>query len=150
MLRQFAFGAGKAVPYAALDPDCDGLKMKFDPEIVRNLLLQIEAEHTGPESYTSISSQDYARHYAATLMREAGYIVGYNLPDNQDEETSHLVIERMTIQGHEFLDGVRDDGIWAAAKEGGKTVGGATLETLFALAKGFARKKLEQHFDVKL
>ena len=125
--------------------------MKLDPDMVREILLTVEAEHIGPDSSTSYSSgDDYARFYVARLLSEAGYLQSYDLPDSSDGDITILVIERLTFRGHEFLDSVRDAGIWAEAKAGGKSIGGATLEMLMSLAKGFAKKKLEQHFDLKL
>lgn len=60
------------------------------------------------------------------------------------------MIKRLTWQGHDFLDKVRDPEIWHATKEGAKKAGGFSLELLGALAKGFLKKKIEAHTGVDL
>ena len=58
---------------------------------------------------------------------------------------------RMTNQGHDYLDAIRDDGIWRKTKNiVAETGGNATLEIVKSLAVGFLKKKIEQHTDIKI
>ena len=62
---------------------------------------------------------------------------------------SWLDIE-LTWTGHEFLDNIRDSEIWNQTKAGAEKLGGFSLELVGSLAKGFVRKKIEQHTGVEL
>lgn len=57
---------------------------------------------------------------------------------------------RLTWEGHDFLDTIRDDEVWAATKDGVKKAGGFSLELMKALAKGLLRKKIEHHTGIEL
>lgn len=58
---------------------------------------------------------------------------------------------RMTASGHDYLDAIRDEGIWkrttAAVTETG---GSASVEILKALATGFLKKKISRHTGIEL
>ncbi|WP_244982485.1 DUF2513 domain-containing protein [Croceicoccus marinus] len=57
---------------------------------------------------------------------------------------------RLTWDGHDFLDTIRDDEIWRQTKEGVQKAGGFSLDLLKALAKGLVKKKIETHTGVEL
>jgi len=58
---------------------------------------------------------------------------------------------RLTAQGHDYLDAIRDEGIWEKTKVVvSETGGNATLEIMKALAIGFLKKKISQHTDIDL
>lgn len=48
---------------------------------------------------------------------------------------------RLTWQGHEFVDEVRDPEIWRKTKEGAEKVGSWSIKLLGELAAGFVRAK---------
>jgi len=58
---------------------------------------------------------------------------------------------RMTSAGHDYLDAIRNEGIWAdtkkAVKEGG---GSATLEIVKLIAIGFIRKQLKERAEIEI
>jgi hypothetical protein len=123
--------------------------MKLDPDIVRRLLLDVEEQHDGPEWELSISNAEYPMFYAASKLVEAGYVLAETYPGSEPEE-EHLAIRELTFAGHEFLDTVRDEKVWAAVKSGSKSIGSASLETLMAVGKGLVKKKIEDHTGIKL
>ena len=98
----------------------------------------------------AISSQDFAKFYAGKKLAEAGYIFARVDPDDENPDVDHLIITELTFAGHAFLDAVRDPRIWADVKAGGKSIGAAGIEAFAALAKGFVKKKIEEHTGVKL
>ena len=56
---------------------------------------------------------------------------------------------RITFAGHDYLDSIRDDGIWNKTKQAvAETGGSATLEIIKSLATGFLKKKIEQHTGI--
>jgi hypothetical protein len=124
--------------------------MKLEPDIVRQLLLDIEERHTRPDWEMSISNEDFPKFYSAKKLLEAGFLVADFVPDNEDPLVEYISISEMTIAGHEFLETVRDPRIWSEVKAGSKSIGAAGIETLLAIAKGLIKKKVEQHTGLQL
>ena len=58
---------------------------------------------------------------------------------------------RLTAQGHDYLDAIRDEGIWQTTKNAvAETGGNATLEIVKTLAVGLLKKKISQHTGIDL
>lgn len=127
--------------------------MKRDMDLVRELLLAIENDPKydgtikwmpdGPEDLgiTGHSFEEFAYHL--TMMIDAGLIegkAGMQMP----------IFSKLTWDGHDFLDTIRDPVIWMQTKDGVKKAGGFSLDLLKALAKGFLTKKIEEHTGIQL
>lgn len=114
--------------------------MKRDWDIIREVLLKIESV----EGHTPIGSDDFEHDnklvaYNMTLMLEAGLIGGANARTLD----GHVYVERMTWQGHEFLDSIRDDTIWGKTKDKAVSKGlGLTFDMVVSITKDY----LEQAF----
>ena len=94
--------------------------MKRDMELIRELLLAIEAK----ESNTVFAASDLELktdrerqevYYNLQLMTDANLLETNMVKSMQGIED--VVIKRMTWEGHEFLDNARNESIWKAAKE---------------------------------
>lgn len=127
--------------------------MKRDMDLARALLLEIEArpEYNGQGLYQLdpddivIEGHPYEEvAYTMRLLIEAGFVLGdissFNAP----------TFIRLTWNGHEFLERVRDPEVWRKAKEEAKHVGSFGFDVLGALARGFIKTKIEEHTGVKL
>jgi hypothetical protein len=57
----------------------------------------------------------------------------------------HIVINRLTFKGHEFLDTVRDSEVWKLTKESAQKAGVASVQVLFEIGKAYAKQKLAEH-----
>ena len=58
---------------------------------------------------------------------------------------------RLTSQGHEFIESVRDEGIWNETKKlVVETGGNATIEIIKKLALGLLKKKISEHAGIEL
>ena len=56
---------------------------------------------------------------------------------------------RVTNSGHDYLNAIRDEGIWNKTKQAvAETGGSATLEIIKSLATCFLKKKIEQHTGI--
>ena len=103
--------------------------MKRDFELVRNLLLNIEGEKVDISSYT----EEQILYHKALLLRR-GLAEGPE-PRYSGRKSSEIpdrvVIHRLTWEGHDFIDAIRDEERWREAKDwisgAGKIL---TLETL--------------------
>jgi hypothetical protein len=80
-------------------------------------------------------------------MLEKGLIEGVDR-DFIGAQTIHPT--KLTWDGHDFLDSVRDPEIWNKTKDGMKAAGGFTFELLRDLAKGFIRTQIKKHTDIEI
>ncbi len=85
--------------------------MKRDIQLIRKILLEIEAKSDGVETieihiegYTDTPIQ-----YHLALLSEAGLILASGASSLQE---LWLMPIRLTWEGHEFLDNARNDTIW--------------------------------------
>lgn len=126
------------------------VRMKRDPDLVRDILLAVEASDEIPMGWIDIeiegrSQQEVAYH--VQILDEAGLLTAQDLSSMSSYDWRP---KRLTAAGHDFLDAVRDPKIWRSTKEGALGAGGWTLELLADLAKGFLRKQIERHTGVEL
>lgn len=111
--------------------------MKRDMELVRKLLVLIEDKHEEQEEL--ILPNDIDRNVAANhlvLMEQAGLVKNnITYADNKP----YWIRSSLTWEGHEFLDSIRNEGIWNKVKEGvkvkGLEIGSVPLEVLKEYAK---------------
>jgi Hypothetical protein (DUF2513) len=121
--------------------------MKRDLDLIRELLLSIEGDpkydgtrefyHPSPEAMgiSGHSTEEVAYHLAQLI--EAGSVDGA-----VSLAVPMQVIRKLTWNGREFLDNIRDTGIWTKTKErvsGLTTVG---LTVVAEIAKAEIKKKL--------
>ncbi|HEU0048843.1 MAG TPA: DUF2513 domain-containing protein, partial [Nitrososphaera sp.] len=75
--------------------------------------------------------------YHVDLLFEAGYIEG-----NPDSNPNPMV-SKLTWKGHEFVDTIRDAGIWNNVKERLKGLPSVALSVVAEIAIAEAKKKLK-------
>jgi hypothetical protein len=73
--------------------------------------------------------------YHLSLLKEARLI---ECPGSQQPVGGGINFRRLTWEGHEFVDAVRDPEVWAKTKKGAEQVKGFTLDLLKDLAKGIS------------
>ena len=84
--------------------------MKRDMDLARALLLTAEdGDRTRLAGY---SPEDCAGHFL--ILRDAGLVLG--VVSGNDASPGRFMIHRLTWQGHEFLQSVRENTIWQKAK----------------------------------
>ena len=143
--RGITYSYSKRSPNKGMEMDCEKLAlfpttharrwaykeiiMKRDFELLRMLLLYIEGEKVDISLYTEEQIL-----YHKALLLEAGLAEGPK-PHYSSREFSEIpnkvTIRKLTWEGHNFIDAIRDEGRWQKAKdwirEAGKIL---TLETL--------------------
>ena len=127
--------------------------MKRDMDLIRDLLLAIEdKEETDGNHLFQFDEKDdlgivgHSKeqvNYHLVMLIESGLLKG-------EESYDRPIISKLTWQGHDFLDYVRDPEIWQKTKDGAKKAGGFSIELLGDLAKGFIKKKIEDHTGIKI
>lgn len=90
--------------------------MKLNHDCVRDLLIHIE-EHLTYGFYMEIAAvelKNYSTeelHYAADKLLEANYLIG-NKRSSIGAALPDIRITSISWEGHQFLDNIRDDGVW--------------------------------------
>jgi Hypothetical protein (DUF2513) len=125
--------------------------MKRDMDLIRTILLKLEADSkldgTQHRAVVNLGIADCTNeevNYHAAMLVDAGYLVG------NTKRMDVVLISKLTWQGHDFLDSIRDPKIWARTKEGVEGAGGFTVDLLKDLAKGLVKKQIEEYTGVKL
>ncbi len=91
--------------------------MKLDKDLVRDILLAVEAYKGDPREWKDIRIESKDREeiaYHVCILAEAGLLEAEDLssPDGYDWRAT-----RLTYEGHEFLDTVRDSEMWKLTKD---------------------------------
>jgi hypothetical protein len=126
--------------------------MKRDMDLVRKILQAVEAEASGyaPNELKIEGYSDEEIGYHALLMAEAGLVIGADITGMGDTTPTGM-IQRLTWEGHDFLDAARQEAIWQKARESiGATVGGVTFGVLKALLIALAKQQLRDRLGVQL
>ena len=114
--------------------------MQRDLDLVRRILLHLEAAGTGGRSWSGFGDEDddpASIHYHVQLMDDAGLIQADELVPGQ------WWPERMTWAGHEFLDAARNDAVWKDARRRvERQLGSAPFELVRELLLELARERL--------
>lgn len=123
--------------------------MKLDKELVREILLAVEAydEAQGWMELTIEGRTAEDVSYHVMLLDEAGLLSGISLGGLNHFEWQP---RRLTYKGHEFLDTVRDPEVWRRTKEGAEKAGVAGLGMLVELGKAYARQLLKERLGIEL
>jgi len=123
--------------------------MKLDKELVREILLAVEAHDEAQGWMTLViegrSHKDVSYH--VMLLDEAGLLSAISLGGLNHFEWQP---KRLTYQGHEFLDTIRDGEVWRRTKEGAEKVGGASLGVLIELGKAYGKQIFKERLGIEL
>lgn len=119
--------------------------MKRDMDLVRRLLFYIEEnQENEPLQSGEINidgHEEGAIGYHLKIMADGGLIDAQDIT-TFDSVSYDFFIRNITWYGHEFLDSVRDDGLWTRTKEALKPVGSASLSVVMNLAASLLNKQL--------
>jgi hypothetical protein len=119
--------------------------MKRDLDLIREILLHIECgeQYDGTREFYYSTPEDMGLSgctprefvYHCTLLIEDGYIDGAATIVN-------IVVRRLTSSGHDFLDDIRDAGVWKRVKNRLGSLPGVALSIVAELAKSEIKKHL--------
>ena len=124
--------------------------MKLDKDLVREILLAIEASDQTPDSWIDLAIDSHSEDevsYHVMLLHEAGLIVAQDLCSMSDFDWRP---KRLTIRGHEFLDTVRDGEVWRRTKVGAEKAGVASIGFLLELDKAYGKQVLKERLGIQL
>jgi Hypothetical protein (DUF2513) len=130
-------------------------EMKRDMDLIRDILLAFDANpkldgrlvhrgRVGAFFEKEGVSEDEAAHGLRLLM-DRQFVVG-----SYDRASDMFGLERLSMDGHDFLDLIRDHDVWDKTKNAALATRGFTLDLLFALAKGIIKKTMEDITGIPL
>jgi hypothetical protein len=111
--------------------------MKRDWDMIRDILTKLE-EFSNEEGSLNLSSFPRDKHaeisYHMELLIESGLVNG-QMSEEFGPEPEDFFVTRLTWQGHEFLDSIRNDTVWQKTKKSFFSQG---ISMTFDLVKSFA------------
>jgi hypothetical protein len=126
--------------------------MQLDKDLVREILLAVEASDHSPEEGITLSLENRTPQevsYHVMLLSEAGFIIGQDASFMEDVFPVWQV-KRLTYRGHEFLDTVRDGEVWRRTKAGAEKAGVAGIGVLLELGKAYGKEVLKEKLGIEL
>ncbi|WP_454864189.1 DUF2513 domain-containing protein [Pseudomonas hormoni] len=123
--------------------------MQLDKDLVREILLAVEA-HEDPVGWMELRLEGRAPQvvsYHVMLLDEAGLLAGISLGGLNHFEWQP---KRLTYQGHEFLDTIRDSEVWRRTKAGAEQAGGAGLGFLLEIGKAYGKQVFKERLGIEL
>lgn len=115
--------------------------MKRDDELIRQLLLDFEAAGDWlifvPGMTLSASPEERKRRYHMMLLGDEGMLA----------PVANGTM-RMTAKGHDMVEAIRSDTVWAKTKEGARAVGGVTLGMLKDIAVTYLKKEAAERLGI--
>lgn len=122
--------------------------MKLDKECVRNVLLTLESLNKD----VALTSDNYAEFpllssydletvsYTLKRLDEAGFVNVKFFPVLSGDDPFRAT--SLTWAGHQFLDNIRDDGVWKETKKVASKVAGVSLPILSEIATSVLKRTL--------
>lgn len=126
--------------------------MRRDFDLMRAVLLAVEARHDPSQNegfdkrwlpdLAGLSDTD--THLEAEMVRvnghlrllaDAGYLVVHGTPRT-------VLVERITNQGHDFLNLMRAEALWAEVKRIAEETTGVTLALLVGIGEAIVRRRI--------
>lgn len=108
--------------------------MRRDDDLIRKLLLAIEETDEPPDSIKIEGYEELIVNRHLELLEEAGYIEATPLRSAMPPYLMAVHVERLTWDGHDFLEAARNETVWKKARERIKSFGGgvsfAVLKTI--------------------
>jgi hypothetical protein len=119
-----------------------GVVMKRDMDLIRQILLTVEAHPSGFAPQIEIDGYTQEEiNYHAFLLGEAG-LAKVNNVTHMGSKSPEAIIVNLTWEGHEFLDSARENRIWNLTKDAIGKLGGASIQIWTALLIAQAKKEL--------
>lgn len=116
--------------------------MKRDMELVRSILLQVEAAD-GSRSSGELDFMGHSQdeiYYHIELMQQRGLIDAV-IKREWGGSVVYASIRGITWEGQDLLDSMRDDRVWSRAKRAiSESIGSATFEVVKSVCSSIAAK----------
>lgn len=116
--------------------------MTRDNEYIRDLLFEIETQEIPYVLITkelAPSNENLKRNYHIELLCDAGLMTFSG---------GHRY--RLTNQGHDYIEAIKNDTVWKKTKDGITEIGGATLGMVKDIAIAYLKQEAVERLGIKL
>lgn len=129
--------------------------MRRDLDLIRALLLKLEQWPMEMGDVVTIVADDPAiavEGYTTHQIHDhLSWILERGLVEQFDSQPMMgITFSRLSWEGADFLDAVRDPEVWRKTKRATEGAGGFSMELVRDLARGFIKKQIEEHTGIKL
>ncbi|MBP8232862.1 MAG: DUF2513 domain-containing protein [Rhizorhabdus sp.] len=116
--------------------------MRRNSDLIRAILLAIEKDDRCEVLHIPDIDgyPDEAVHFHARLLVEKGFLKTY-FPERTGRQPWTCI--RLTWEGYDFLDAIRDPVVWRSVKRVASRAGSWSIETLAAVAKAMVVARVE-------
>lgn len=119
--------------------------MKLNKDLVREILLALEADDSDPRSAKLLEIRGYENlqiAYTVRILADGGLIEALNVSSHSGFDWRP---QCLTYTGHEYVDTIRDGEIWGRIKEIANNVGIFSLQVLIESGKSVVKQELVKH-----
>lgn len=122
--------------------------MKRDLDLIRDMLIKIEdltpSKEVTLEDFLELSSDKDKLYYHLELIIDNNFI-SYKAMPCMGAKYNLFIIHRLTSQGHDYLDSVRDPGIYKEAKS---KIGSLVKSCSLAVFQATAESVIKSHLGI--
>lgn len=122
--------------------------MQRDMELIREILLVIEKnpqmDGTREFYFNSAEEMGITDHSSDEVAYNLSLLVKARFVEGSESPFLPMMVRTLTWNGHEFLDSIKDKGIWEKTKERIKGLSGVTLGVIAAIAEA----EMKKHFGL--
>lgn len=122
--------------------------MKRDLDLIRDMLIKIEdltpSKEVTLEDFLDLSSDKDKLYYHLELITDNNFI-SYNAIPSMRTRYNLFIIDRLTSQGHDYLDSVRDPEIY---KETKSKIGSLVKSCSLAVFQATAESIIKSHLGI--
>jgi hypothetical protein len=123
--------------------------MKRNMDLIRSIMLHLETYPDADLGLTEVQVDGFSEDMVLghlVLLGEAGFI-DLNVEHFLGGEPPHYIVHRITWAGHEFLEAVRSQTIWAKST---KMIASAGVGMAWPLLQAVLRAKAAEHLGIQL
>ena len=113
--------------------------MRRDNDYLRSLLFRVEDDPAHIVVFARTLDADAKEMHHVDLLCDAGLLL----------EVGNSTY-RMTNNGHDYLEAIRDDTVWEKTKAGVGAIGGATLQMIADIAVAYLKEQAAAKLGIEL
>jgi len=117
--------------------------MKREMDLIREMLLRVEEDPRFDGShYVTFTPEDFPEHTQAEIAYHVDLLFEARLVEGIATLDPDPAILKLTWDGHEFVDNIRDPSVWSGVKEKIKSVKSVALGVVVQVATAEIKKRL--------
>ena len=116
--------------------------MRRELDYMRELLLQIEGGKKDYDNSIVDANNENKEEFHLLLLRDAGFI------ELSDVVDGGVFVRRITNQGHDFLDSIRDSGFWRKVRKVAEDAGVYAISEVAKLAIVMTLESLKKQVEL--